>query len=155
MIHPFEWTLRVYYEDTDAGGLVYHSRYLNFMERARTEWLTALGVDHHLLRGKYHSLLVVRKITIDYLKPAILGDYLQIHTQLVHLGKVTMTLQQTVVRQTIPLCTATVKLACVQASNLRPQSIPPIFKGEPTVLTDLTSPDLSTPLSPFTKDPHV
>ena len=124
-MNNFIWSIRVYYEDTDAAGVVYYANYLKFMERSRTEWLRQLGVDQIQLKQHYNLVFVVRQMTIDYLRPALLDDLLKIVTYMTHLGKASITMNQKILRQTEVLCIATIKIACVNIVNLRPQPIPP------------------------------
>jgi acyl-CoA thioester hydrolase len=123
--HEFIWPVRIYYEDTDVGGVVYYANYLKFMERARTEWLRQLGIDQTQLKQQEKLIFVVRQLTINYLKPALFDDLLQVTISLTQLGKVSLTITQKISRQTVVLCTATSKIACVDALNLRPQPFPP------------------------------
>ena len=83
----FSWPTRVYYEDTDAGGVVYHSQYLNFLERARTEWLRHLGFDHNNLRDEFKLVFVVHSMQIQFKKPAKLDDLLTISSELIKIGR--------------------------------------------------------------------
>lgn len=92
----FVWPERVYYENTDAGGVVYHAQYLHFYERARTEWLRHLGFSQQALRAEQGVLIVVRHMDIAFIKPALLDDEITIHTELVALKRASMTLQQTI-----------------------------------------------------------
>lgn len=123
--HEFIWPVRIYYEDTDVGGVVYYANYLKFMERARTEWLRQLGIDQTQLKQQEKLIFVVRQLTINYLKPALFDDLLHVTISLTQLGKVSLTITQKILRQTAVLCTATCKIACVDALNLRPQPFPP------------------------------
>jgi acyl-CoA thioester hydrolase len=117
----FIWPVRIYYEDTDIAGIVYHANYLKFMERARTEWLRHLGLEQTQIRQQYQSIFVIRQVQIDYLKPARFNDELQITVQVKRLGRASMTLQQNIGRGHDILCTAVVKIACVHDVSLRPQ----------------------------------
>ncbi|MDY6993654.1 MAG: tol-pal system-associated acyl-CoA thioesterase [Pseudomonadota bacterium] len=123
-MQAFQWPLRVYYEDTDAAGVVYYANYLKFMERARTEWLRQLGFEQTHLRQQEHVVFVVRTIAVDYLKPALLNDLLSITSELNQLGKAKMSLTQAVLRQADPLCTATVKVGAVDIQTLKPRPFP-------------------------------
>jgi acyl-CoA thioester hydrolase len=111
----FNWPVRVYYEDTDAGGVVYHSNYLNFMERARTEWLRNLGFEHNYLREQFNLVFVVHSLQITFKSPAKIGrgsfEFFQ---------KITVN-QQT---QEQTLVEAQVKLACVDTLTFKPVGIP-------------------------------
>lgn len=115
-IHHF--SLRTYYEDTDAGGIVYHASYLRFAERARTEWLRNLGVNQDDLRQAQSLGFVVTSLAVDYHRPARLDDALQVTTGLVELGRATMKLKQEIWRPDAAsgskLATLTVTIACVE-----------------------------------------
>ena len=135
-MNKFIWPLRIYYEDTDAGGVVYYANYLKFMERARTEWLRHLNIEQPQLRQQHHLIFVVRHVTIDYLKAAIFDDLLQIITTVTRLGKASLTMTQTIVRQDDLLCAATIKIACVNLPDFRPQPFPKdIFEKFKTIIT--------------------
>lgn len=123
-MNEFTWPIRIYHEDTDAGGVVYYANYLKFMERARTEWLRQLGIEQTQLKQQHQVIFVVRQVTVDYLKPAWFNDLLQVITHINHLGKASMTMTQTILRQHEALCTATIKIALVNLVNLRPQPFP-------------------------------
>jgi len=120
----FIWPIRVYYEDSDAGGVVYHSNYLNFMERARTEWLRNKGFNQTALKQEYNLIFVLRKISVDYLKPAFFDDLLTITVQIIKIGKASIIMAQQVQREAEIICTADVKLASINAVTLRPQAFP-------------------------------
>ncbi len=120
----FIWPVRVYYEDSDAGGVVYHSNYLKFMERARTEWLRNKGFNHIALKQQHNFIFVLRKISIDYLKPAFFDDLLTISVHISKIGKASIIMAQQVQRDAEVLCTAEVKLAGINAVTLRPQAFP-------------------------------
>lgn len=124
-MNEFVWPIRVYYEDTDAGGFVYHADYLKFMERARTEWLRDLGFEQTQLKQQYNLVFVVRQLSIDYLKPALFNDLLHITTGVTKMGKASMTLTQQVLREADILCSAVVKIAAINLVNQRPKPIPP------------------------------
>lgn len=120
----FTLPIRVYYEDTDAGGVVYHSQYLNFMERARTEALRSLGFAQSVLRDKMGMLFVVRALQIQYQKPAIFDDELSVVTELTSMGRCMLTFGQTIQRGDQELVKATVEVVCVDAVKFKPISIP-------------------------------
>jgi len=124
MDNEFILPVRVYYEDTDAGGVVYHSTYLNFMERARTEWLRYLGFEQTDLRQTYNVIFVVKQLTIDYHKPAQFNHLLDVVVQVTTLKKVSMLLAQEIRHQDQVLCTANVKIACVTADTMKPIAMP-------------------------------
>lgn len=107
--HP----LRVYYEDTDAGGIVYHANYLKFCERARSEWVRGLGIDQRALKATLGLIIVVRRMEVDFLRPALYDDALTVTTQLRTLGGARIELDQAVLRGTETLFTAAVTLVCV------------------------------------------
>lgn len=120
----FTWQARVYYEDTDSGGVVYYANYLKFLERARTEWLRALGFAQSRLRDEEQKIFVVRQVSIDYLKPAVFDDLLEITVKAAKIGRASLTLEQQILRQSTLLCRASVQIACVNSQNFRPQSLP-------------------------------
>jgi acyl-CoA thioester hydrolase len=120
----FTLPVRVYYQDTDAGGVVYHSTYLDFMERARYEWLRELGFDIHSLVQVHKVVFMVRSLSIEYFKPALLDDLLHITAQAAELGRSRITISQHVLRGTTLLAKATVQAVCVGAESLRPVSVP-------------------------------
>jgi len=123
-MNEFIWPVRVYYEDSDAGGVVYYANYLKFMERARTEWLREKGFEQTVLKQQYDLIIAVRKISIDYLKPALFDDLLTITVQISKIGKASMIMAQQVQREADIICTADVKLASLNAITLRPQAFP-------------------------------
>jgi acyl-CoA thioester hydrolase len=120
----FTLPVRVYYQDTDAGGVVYHSTYLDFLERARYEWLRDLGFDIHSLIQVHKVIFMVRSLGIEYLKPALLDDLLHVTVQAAELGRSRITISQHVLRGTTLLANATVQAVCVGAQSLRPVSVP-------------------------------
>ncbi len=121
----FIWPVRVYHEDTDGGGVVYYANYLKFMERARTEWLRDLGIEQTQIKQQYNMIFVVRKLTIDYLKPALFNDLLQVTSHLIHIGKVSITMNQQISRdEGTLLCKAEVKIASINTTNQRPLRFP-------------------------------
>ncbi|MEO1036165.1 MAG: tol-pal system-associated acyl-CoA thioesterase [Pseudomonadota bacterium] len=122
----FRWPVRVYYEDTDAQGIVYYANYLKFLERARTEWLRAQGVDQPALR-EADRLFVVTRIETDYLIPARYDDELQATVTLAERRRASFVLRQRVVAShddTIAHCRAVVTIAFLQASSMRPARLP-------------------------------
>ena len=120
----FEWPIRVYYEDTDAGGVVYHANYLNFMERARTEWLRSLGFEQTELKATMGVIFVVRGLKLKYRRPACFNDQLVITTKLIKVGRSLLEFQQTIQRQNELLTEATIEVVCVDAQQFKPTSIP-------------------------------
>jgi len=136
----FQWPVRIYWEDTDAGGVVYYANYLKFFERARTEWLRSRGLSQQALQATSGGMFVVSSAQVRWLHPAILDDALQVTAQITHLGRASLTIEQQVLRLSAPqtalqiLCEGTVRLGWVHASTLRPARIPD------TVLAALTAP---------------
>jgi acyl-CoA thioester hydrolase len=120
----FALPVRVYYQDTDAGGVVYHSTYLDFLERARYEWLRDLGFDINSLVQVHKVIFMVRSLSIEYFKPALLDDLLYVTVQAADLGRSRITISQHVLRGTTLLVNATVEAVCVGAETLRPVSVP-------------------------------
>jgi len=127
-VTPFHWPVRVYYEDTDAGEVVYHSQYLNFMERARTEWLRHLGFEQAQLKASLGVVFVVHSLQIQFKKSAKLDDLLTVSNQLITLGRSSFTCQQTIWREQQVLIEAQVKIACVDAITFKPTGIPAPIK---------------------------
>jgi acyl-CoA thioester hydrolase len=115
--------LRVYYEDTDAGGIVFYANYLKFFERGRTEWLRALGFDHTYLR-KQGQIFVVRDLTLSYRKPAKLDDLLTIHTHVNRIGPASIHFAQQALRQGELLVEGNIQLCCVNRDTLKLGSLP-------------------------------
>lgn len=126
----FDWPVRVYYEDTDSGGVVYHSQYLNFMERARTEWLRALGFEQDQLRAEYNLLFAVHSMQLNYRKPARFNDALLIKSRLGKASGASMQFEQNIYRGEELLCEASVRIACLDAESFRPKSIPSFILTE-------------------------
>ncbi len=120
----FVWPVRVYWEDTDAGGVVYYANYLKFLERARSEWLRALGVAQTDLAREHGVMFVVRRVEADYLRPAHFDDHLEVVCTLEALGRASLTMAQEVRRGAQTLLAARVKIACVERSVFRPVRIP-------------------------------
>lgn len=121
----FNMQVRIYYEDTDAGGVVYHSQYLNFMERARTEWLRNIGFEQHILIKEYKILFAVHSLNIDYNRPAFFDQLLNIKTRLIKQRKVSMFFEQIISNQSKQtVCSAEVKIACLNSDTMQPAAIP-------------------------------
>jgi acyl-CoA thioester hydrolase len=120
--------VRVYYEDTDAGGVVYYARYLNYLERGRTEFLRALGFGQRQLAEDTGLAFAVRALAADYLKPARLDDELQVLTAVETLGRAQVTFAQSIRRRDEALLTATVRVACLDLAKGKPAAMPkPIY----------------------------
>ena len=123
----FEWPVRVYYEDTDAGGVVYHANYLKFLERARTERLRAMGFEQDELQKRDGILFAVKSLDVNYLKPARFNDALLVTADLGEVKHVSVTFNQRVFRETEPrqtLCLARVRVVCLAVADLRLRPIP-------------------------------
>ena len=119
----FSIPVRVYIEDTDAGGIVFYVNYLKFMERARTEWLRSLGFDK-AGANKESFQFVVKSVDIEYYSPARLDDELEVTAELLNLGGASMKLTQKVCRGGMALCSSEISLACVSGATLKPLRIP-------------------------------
>jgi acyl-CoA thioester hydrolase len=126
------YTLRVYYEDTDAGGVVYHAAYLRFAERARTEALRDLGIPHATLVAEYGLIFVVRRIKVDYLRPARLDESLTVVTEPVHVGGASVVLRQEVLGSAGTCAVLEVQLACVPPNGDKPARLPARWRTELT-----------------------
>ncbi|HEY4582630.1 MAG TPA: tol-pal system-associated acyl-CoA thioesterase [Lysobacter sp.] len=124
MSSVFSWPVRVYYEDTDAGGIVFYANYLKFFERARTEWLRAAGVAQQELLDLEGAAFVVKSATIDYHAPARLDDELTITTTIDKLGRASVQFVQQALRGEALLTSASVKVGCVDIATMRPRSLP-------------------------------
>jgi len=124
MPSAFDWTVRVYYEDTDAGGIVFYANYLKFFERARTEWLRALGVGQQELLDAEGAAFVVRSAALDYHAPARLDDVLTIRTVVDKLGPASVRFTQQAWKGELLLTSANVKVGCVDLATMRPRSLP-------------------------------
>jgi acyl-CoA thioester hydrolase len=120
----FVWQVRVYYEDTDSGGVVYHSNYLNFMERARTEWLRHLGFEQTYLRDVLEVVFVVHSAQIKFKKPAKFNDLLTVTTKIEKVGRGSFDFLQEITENNQLLVLAQVKVACVSALTFKPVAIP-------------------------------
>ncbi len=120
----FSIPIRVYFQDTDAGAVVYHGAYLNFLERARTEWLRHLGFEQHQIRQRFGVLFIVRGIEMKFVRPARLDDLVDVSVDVVRLGRAQVTLAQEVICDATTLVRANVNLACVASGNFQPQPLP-------------------------------
>jgi acyl-CoA thioester hydrolase len=129
----FNWPIRVYYEDTDSGGVVYHANYLNFMERARTEWLRALGFEQTVLQETFKVLFVVHSMQLQFKKPARFNDLITVKSICTNIGFSSLAFKQTITRDAQILHTAEVKVACVHAEKFKSVAIPQAIK---TLLLD-------------------
>lgn len=120
----FTWSVRVYYEDTDAGGIVYYANYLKFYERARTEWLRSLGIQQQDLLDREGVAFVVRSASVDYLAAARLDDELTLTLRVEKLGRASIQFVQQALRGEVLLSSASVKVGCVDKTTMRPRSLP-------------------------------
>ena len=147
----FCWPVRVYYEDTDSGGVVYYANYLKFMERARTEWLRSLGLEQDRLIKEEGIIFAVRSVQVDYLKPALFNQLLSVSAEIIETGKASLTFKQEVavdknetdtknpitkgeeseiVSSDQVLCRGQIKVACLDAGSMRPRAIPDPVRKE-------------------------
>lgn len=149
----FCWPVRVYYEDTDNGGVVYYANYLKFMERARTEWLRSLGLEQDRLINEQGIIFAVRSVQVDYLKPALFNQLLSVSAEIIETGKASLTFKQEVVvdksetenlnKSSITrgeeseavssdpvLCRGQIKIACLDTNSMRPCAIPDSIRKE-------------------------
>lgn len=122
--------MRVYFQDTDAGGVVYHASYVNFMERARTEWLRTQGYTNAGLMATFGMLFVVRSLKLEYLKPAVLDDLLEVTAQVNEMGRSRLSLLQTIRRDGVLLTEAEVHLVCVDKEIFRPVRVPELLRAQ-------------------------
>jgi acyl-CoA thioester hydrolase len=122
---PFCWPIRVYWEDTDAGGVVYHASYLRFMERARSEWLRGMGIDQSAFKQATGLAFMVRAMQIDFLGPALLDDELSVTVEVKQRRAASILFTQTISRRDDALLVrATVRVACVDIQRMRPAPMP-------------------------------
>ena len=128
---PFNWPVRVYWEDTDAGGIVFYANYLKFFERARTEWLRGLGIQQQGLREKLGGMFVVTDTQVRYLRPARLDDLLLVTARVLEVGKASLTIRQTALLKAQQdgeagslLCEGSIRIGWVNTAAMRPQRIP-------------------------------
>jgi len=148
-VSEFCWPVRVYYEDTDNGGVVYYANYLKYMERARTEWLRSLGLEQDSLIKEEGIIFAVRTVQVDYLKPALFNQLLSVSAEIIETGKASLTFKQEVVldknenknpitkgeeseadSQDQVLCRGQIKIACLDANSMRPCAIPDPVRKE-------------------------
>lgn len=126
----FHWPVRVYYEDTDASRVVYHAAYVKYFERARTEWLRALGFSQHALHDELGVVFTVANIEVDFLRPARLDDELQVAVSVEQVRRASLTFRQVLHRKgqgDTPLARALVRVGCVDVQNFRPCPMPEAF----------------------------
>ena len=129
-IQEFSLPVRVYFQDTDAGGVVYHASYVNFMERARTEWMRGFGFTNAGLMKELGVVFVVRSLKLDYLKPALLDDMLNVSVQLKAIGRSRVTLHQNMMRGDEILVEAEIHLVSVSMESFKPVSVPEVLREQ-------------------------
>ena len=122
----FSWPVRIYYEDTDSGGVVYYANYLKFMERARSEWLRALGFEQDELIEKQAVLFAVRSVQADYLASARFNDLLEVSARVIQSNKVSLSFEQLITRSSDNklLCRGEIKIVCLSTDTMSPTRIP-------------------------------
>ena len=132
-MNHFVWPVRVYYEDTDSAGVVYHANYLKFMERARTEWLRKLGFEQDVLAREVGILFMVHSLNLHYRRPARFNELLQVVSRIDAAKQASLLFEHTILRAgeaEETLCTAQIRVACVAADSFKPRSIPPMILAE-------------------------
>jgi acyl-CoA thioester hydrolase len=129
-VTEFLWPVRVYYEDTDSGNVVYYANYLKFMERARTEWLRHLGFEQDELIQKEAVIFAVRSVQVDYMLPACFNDELSVSAKLTEQGRASLTIEQSIIRvaDNSLLCKGTVKIVSLRPDSFKPCAIPKNIK---------------------------
>lgn len=130
-LKEFNWPVRVYYEDTDGAGLVYHSNYLKYMERARTEWLRELGYSQEKLKQELSMIFVVTNTNITFHQPAKMDELLRVNARIKEMGGARLVFHQAVMNQNSNLiCDAEVNIACLDANTLKPRRLPESIQKE-------------------------
>ena len=124
MPQSFHWPVRVYFEDTDSGGVVYYANYLKFFERARTEWLRAAGASQQALMEKHRIMFVVAGVALDYLAPARLDDELGVTVTVERLGRASVQFAQQARRGDMLLANGSIRVVCVDSSTMKPKPVP-------------------------------
>ena len=132
----FAWRTRVYWEDTDGGGVVYYANYLKFMERARTEWLRALGHSQAELVERHGFVFAVVEVKVNYRRPARLDDELLVSCDPKPEGRASIRFGQTIRRAGVVLAEGEVRVACVDAKTFRPRALPDFVQTDPVQVTD-------------------
>jgi len=127
-IKKFIWPIRVYYEDTDAGGIVFYANYLKFFERARTEMLRAMGYEQDELMINPGIVFAVRSVQIDYLKSARFNEQIEVSAEVIIAKRASLTFEQLITRDDDILCTSITRIACLDTITLRPKEIPKILQ---------------------------
>ena len=127
-VKKFIWPIRVYYEDTDAGGVVFYANYLKFFERARTEMLRAMGYEQDKLMINPGIVFAVRSVQVEYLKSARFNEQIEVSAEVVIAKRASLTFEQLITRGDDVLCTSMTRIACLDANTLRPKGIPKILQ---------------------------
>jgi acyl-CoA thioester hydrolase len=122
--HRFDIRTRIYWEDTDAGGVVYYANYLKFMERCRSDWMRALHIDQNQLRAERQLQFAVVSVSVDFMRPAVLNDEILVTAELERLSGATIVFKQTIARGDAQLIDASVRVACLDSGTLKPRPIP-------------------------------
>jgi acyl-CoA thioester hydrolase len=123
-MNDFRWPIRIYYEDTDAGGVVFYANYLKFFERGRTELLRSLGFEQDQLNTEQNVVFVVRSVQVDYLKPAYFNDFLEVNAKVVLAKKASFVFEQEISRNEQILCKGEIKIACIDTISMKPRAVP-------------------------------
>ncbi|MEQ8797750.1 MAG: tol-pal system-associated acyl-CoA thioesterase [Salinisphaeraceae bacterium] len=126
----FEWPVRVYYEDTDASGVVYHANYLRYFERARTEWLRALGYDQARLAMELGAVFTVVSATLAFRRPARLDDRLTVDVVVSEVRRASLSFEQTLRREREHVASGQFRVACVDAQGFRPRAVPSVIVAD-------------------------
>jgi acyl-CoA thioester hydrolase len=121
----FVWPIRVYFEDTDTGGIVFYANYLKFFERARSEWLRACGIGQRLLSEASGTMFVVRSTSVDYRAPARLDDTIETRTRVSRIGRASVDFDQQAWCEGTLLAAGTIRVGCVDRASMKPAAIPP------------------------------
>ena len=132
--------LRIYYEDTDAGGIVYHANYLRFAERGRTEALRDMGVSHHMMMLQHGMIFVVRRIEVDYQRPAKLDDWLTVETGVMRLGGASLDLRQRILREAETIAVVGLTLVSIRAETGRAERMPAPWRLALTAMQEAAGP---------------
>ena len=127
-IKKFIWPVRIYYEDTDAGGVVFYANYLKFFERARTEMLRAMGYEQDALMINPGIVFAVRSVQIEYLKSARFNELIEVSAEIIDAKRASLTFEQLITRGDDVLCTSITRIACLDANTMRPKEIPKILQ---------------------------
>jgi acyl-CoA thioester hydrolase len=127
-IKKFIWPVRIYYEDTDAGGVVFYANYLKFFERARTEMLRAMGYEQDELMINPGIVFAVRSVQIEYLKSARFNELIEVSAEIIDAKRASLTFEQLITRGDDVLCTSITRIACLDANTMRPKEIPKILQ---------------------------